>query len=132
MYVASVGSQYRKTRSIDNDLNPVWNESFEFVVDYADGQKLRIECFDKDLVSKDDELGWLVVDLSSVKKKGKIDRWFPLEGCKHGDIRIQVSCIFLPCKREIQVFFTPLDTTFELIEISFISPKFLVRMQIQT
>uniref|UniRef100_A0A1I7XSM8 C2 domain-containing protein n=1 Tax=Heterorhabditis bacteriophora TaxID=37862 RepID=A0A1I7XSM8_HETBA len=46
-----VGSQFLKTRTIDNDLNPVWNEYFEAVV----------------------------------------DQWFPLEGCKHGDLHLKAT-----------------------------------------
>ncbi|GMR42149.1 hypothetical protein PMAYCL1PPCAC_12344 [Pristionchus mayeri] len=85
-----VGSQFFKTRTIDNDLNPVWNETFEAVVDVADGQHLRIECFDEDR-GQDEELGRLNVPLSHIRDKGKLDKWFPLEGCKHGDIHIKAS-----------------------------------------
>jgi Ca2+-dependent lipid-binding protein len=55
----SVGSQFFKTRTIDDDLNPVFNEYFEAVVDQADGQKLRIELFDEDTTGADEELGRL-------------------------------------------------------------------------
>ncbi|GMS89252.1 hypothetical protein PENTCL1PPCAC_11427 [Pristionchus entomophagus] len=85
-----VGSQFFKTRTIDNDLNPVWNETFEAVVDVADGQHLRIECFDEDR-GQDEELGRLNFPLSEIRDKGKVDKWFPLEGCKHGDIHIKAS-----------------------------------------
>ncbi|VDK56120.1 unnamed protein product [Gongylonema pulchrum] len=88
---SAIGSQFYKTRVIDNDLNPVWNEYFEFVVEQANGQKLRMELFDSDTVSSDEELGRLEIDLINIKKNGHIDDWFPLDACKHGDIRIQVS-----------------------------------------
>lgn len=68
-----VGSQFFKTRTIDDDLNPIWNEYFEAVVDQADGQKLRIELFDEDQ-GKDEELGRLSVDLKLVQAKGTIDK----------------------------------------------------------
>lgn len=89
----AVGSQFFKTRTIDNDLNPVWNEYFEAVVDEADGQKLRMELFDEDTAGSDEELGRLSLDLESIKREGSIDKWFPLEGCKHGDIHIKVGHI---------------------------------------
>lgn len=85
-----VGSQFFKTRTIDDDLNPIWNEYFEAVVDQADGQKLRIELFDEDQ-GKDEELGRLSVDLKLVQAKGTIDKWYPLEGCKHGDLHIKAT-----------------------------------------
>ncbi|KAK6011978.1 C2 domain protein [Ostertagia ostertagi] len=127
-----VGSQFLKTRTIDNDLNPVWNEYFEAVVDQAHGQKLRIELFDEDQ-GQDEELGRLSIDLKDIQAKGKrgnvvnvgvfgalsssssphsanvstttlvsrhmlyVDAfgnrltWFPLEGCKHGDLHLKAS-----------------------------------------
>lgn len=86
----SVGSQFYRTKTIHNDLNPVWNEYFEFVVDQADGQKLRIELFDYDKMSNDEELGRLAIDIDNIKKKRNLDDWFPLDACKHGDIHIKV------------------------------------------
>ena len=83
-----------KTRTIDNDLNPVWNEYFEAVVDQADGQKLRIELFDEDQ-GQDEELGRLSLDLSMIRSRGSLDRWFPLEGCKHGDLHIKATWMSL-------------------------------------
>lgn len=50
----SVGSQLYRTKTIDNDLNPVFNEYYEAVVDQASGQKLRIELFDEDRASADE------------------------------------------------------------------------------
>ncbi|CAB3402497.1 unnamed protein product [Caenorhabditis bovis] len=91
-----VGAQFFKTRTIDNDLNPIWNEYFEAVVDQADGQKLRIELFDEDQ-GRDEELGRLSLDLKSVKAKGTIDHWYPLEGCKHGDLHIKATWMDLSC-----------------------------------
>ncbi|VDN02827.1 unnamed protein product [Thelazia callipaeda] len=86
-----VGSQFSKTRIINNNLNPVWNEYFEFVVDQANGQKLRLELFDYDKTSRDEELGRLDIDLNTLKIKGNIDEWFPLDACKHGDIHIKAT-----------------------------------------
>ncbi|CAI2347649.1 unnamed protein product [Caenorhabditis sp. 36 PRJEB53466] len=85
-----VGAQFFKTRTIDDELNPIWNEHFEAVVDQADGQKLRIELFDEDQ-GRDEELGRLCVDLKLVQARGTIDKWYPLEGCKHGDLHIKAT-----------------------------------------
>ena len=87
----SVGSQSFKTRTISNNLNPVWNECFEAVVDVAEVQRLRFELFDEDIGSKDDELGRLSLPLERIKKEGVLNEWFPLEACKHGDLHIKVA-----------------------------------------
>lgn len=68
-----VGSQFFKTQIIKNNLNPVFNECFEAVVDQASGQKLRIELFDEDITSSDEELGYLSIPLDIVQNRGEID-----------------------------------------------------------
>uniref|UniRef100_A0A158R441 Extended synaptotagmin-2 n=1 Tax=Syphacia muris TaxID=451379 RepID=A0A158R441_9BILA len=86
-----VGAQYFKTRTINNNLNPVWNECFEAIVDAVDVQKLRLELFDKDPASKDEELGRLVLPIDMIKRTGTINKWYQLEGCEHGDIHLKAS-----------------------------------------
>ena len=53
----AVGAKEVKTRIINNTVQPVWNETFEMIVDSADGQLLYLDVFDDDPGSKDDELG---------------------------------------------------------------------------
>ncbi|KAE9556463.1 hypothetical protein FO519_000348 [Halicephalobus sp. NKZ332] len=96
-----VGAQIFKTRTINNNLNPIFNEFFEAVVDQADGQKLRIELFDKDTTGSDEELGRLSIPLELVKKAGVLHRWFHLEGCKHGELHLKVSWFNLSTKKEL-------------------------------
>ncbi|KAI1729382.1 c2 domain-containing protein [Ditylenchus destructor] len=90
-----VGAQIYKTKTVNNDLNPVFNECFEAVVDQASGQKLRIELFDEDTAGADEELGRLSIPLEVVKKAGEIERWFHLEGCKHGELKLKVTWLNL-------------------------------------
>lgn len=68
-----VGSQLQKTKTINNDLNPVFNECFEAVVDQASGQKLRIQVYDEDSTGADDELGRLSIPLDVVKSSGEFE-----------------------------------------------------------
>ncbi|RUS77875.1 hypothetical protein EGW08_014349, partial [Elysia chlorotica] len=68
--VLRVGSKSVKTTVKDKTLSPVWNETFEMIVDSADGQLLYIEVFDDDQGSKDDELGRTSMDLSILKEIG--------------------------------------------------------------
>ncbi|XP_031113423.1 synaptotagmin-5-like [Ipomoea triloba] len=46
-----------KTKTIDNNLNPVWNEIFELIAEDKETQSLIIEVFDKDNVGKDERMG---------------------------------------------------------------------------
>jgi len=51
-----------ETAVIQQDLNPVWNESYE-VTDFAQGDSLEFTVWDKDPIKSDDFLG--TVSLSS-------------------------------------------------------------------
>lgn len=46
-----------KTKVINNCVTPVWNQTFEMIVDSADGQLLYVDVMDEDPGSKDDDLG---------------------------------------------------------------------------
>ncbi|BFZ06345.1 hypothetical protein BsWGS_09385 [Bradybaena similaris] len=90
-----VGACQVKTRVINNTLAPVWNQTFEMIVDSADGQFLFIEMFDEDQGNKDDELGRVSFDLAKLKEKAFVDEWLPLEDVKHGMIHIQLTWLWL-------------------------------------
>lgn len=58
--VIKCGSQEFKTRVIDDNLNPVWNETFQFNVDFtsdSQDQYFTVSCFDKNTFAKDAPLG---------------------------------------------------------------------------
>lgn len=44
------------------------------MVDHASGQKLRVEIFDHDTTSADEELGRLSIPLDLVRNSGEIDQ----------------------------------------------------------
>ncbi|KAB5527009.1 hypothetical protein DKX38_020856 [Salix brachista] len=45
-----------KTHVVDNDLNPVWNQTFDLIAEYKETQSLILEVFDKD-IGQDKRLG---------------------------------------------------------------------------
>ncbi|KAI5647331.1 hypothetical protein M9H77_33336 [Catharanthus roseus] len=45
-----------KTNTIENNLNPIWNQTFELIVEDKETQCLTIEVFDKD-IGQDERLG---------------------------------------------------------------------------
>ncbi|CAD5220105.1 unnamed protein product [Bursaphelenchus xylophilus] len=85
-----LGSQLFKTETINNDLNPVFNEYFEAIVDQASVQKLRLNMFDEDTTRQDEELGRLSIPLSYVRKQKLVSKWFHLEACKHGELYVKL------------------------------------------
>ncbi|XP_028992074.1 extended synaptotagmin-3 [Betta splendens] len=89
-----VGDRTLKTKTIKQNLNPIWNEVYEYVVHEAPGQELDIELFDED-TDKDDFLGRFNLDLGEVKKEKEIDKWYPLEGIEKGNIHLKLQWLSL-------------------------------------
>lgn len=90
-----LGGSFFRTKTIDNNLNPKWNEEFEAVVDQSSLQTVRFEVFDEDRTGSDEELGRLSVSTQKIKDEKSIDKWYYLEGCKHGDIRVAFEWLTL-------------------------------------
>ncbi|XP_055342694.1 extended synaptotagmin-2-like [Paramacrobiotus metropolitanus] len=88
--VVKVGAQIFQTQVIKENINPNWSEYFEFIVDQASGQSLEIEVFDKDKGNNDDFLGRLTMDVFPIVKEGTVDKWFRLEDCETGNIRVRL------------------------------------------
>ena len=53
-----------KTTKRASGSNPVWNEDFEFPLDYCQGQSLTVDVFDSDKLSEDELLGSLDIHRS--------------------------------------------------------------------
>ncbi|CDW57006.1 ATP bind 1 and RrnaAD and FPL and C2 domain conta ining protein [Trichuris trichiura] len=84
----SVGCQIHKTKTIDNDLNPVWNEQFDAIVELSSGQRLEVEVYDEDPGAQDEVLGNVELSLDHVREKRFISDWFQLGGVKHGNLNL--------------------------------------------
>ncbi|XP_053153668.1 extended synaptotagmin-1 isoform X2 [Hemicordylus capensis] len=76
--VVRVGTQVFTSKVIDEDLNPKWNETYEFIVHEVPGQELEVELFDKD-PDQDDFLGRMKLDFGEVLKAHVLEEWFPLQ-----------------------------------------------------
>ncbi|XP_068512256.1 ras GTPase-activating protein 4-like isoform X1 [Anas acuta] len=58
---------------------PRWNESFEFELPEPAGEKLCVEVWDWDLVSKNDFLGKVVFSVQGLRVAGRQEGWFRLQ-----------------------------------------------------
>ena len=83
--VLSLGLQTRKSSIKKKTLNPQYNENFSFSWDGKD--RLKIEIFDHDDLSKDDHMGVADIDLEFLKKNHEksIKCCVPVNHRKHRD-----------------------------------------------
>eukprot|EP01111_Echinosteliopsis_oligospora_P004480 TRINITY_DN172_c0_g1_i2.p1 TRINITY_DN172_c0_g1~~TRINITY_DN172_c0_g1_i2.p1 ORF type:complete len:161 (-),score=36.17 TRINITY_DN172_c0_g1_i2:568-1050(-) len=78
------GSEY-KTKTIDNNLNPVWNESFNMSCSDPSTDILRIKVKDSDPI-KDDIIGTVDIPLSHLQ--GAKNEWFNLQPHNTGSVHL--------------------------------------------
>ncbi|KAL9669598.1 hypothetical protein QQ045_007145 [Rhodiola kirilowii] len=81
-----------KTRVVNDSLNPVWNQTFDFVVEDALHDMLILEIFDHDTFGKD-HMGRCILTLTKVIMEGEYKDSFPLDGAKSGKINVSLKGI---------------------------------------
>jgi Ca2+-dependent lipid-binding protein len=81
-----------------NDLNPIWNEHFEFIVEDADTQSVTVKIYDDDGIQESDLIGCVQVSLKDLQPGKVKDVWLKLvkdlEIQRDKKDRGQVSSIF--------------------------------------
>ncbi|XP_058050618.1 extended synaptotagmin-3 isoform X1 [Ahaetulla prasina] len=94
-----VGLVQLRSKTVQRDLNPIWNEIFEFVVHEVPGQDLEVDIYDED-PDKDDFLGSLVINLVDVMKDRIVDEWFPLSKIASGHVHLKLEWFSLVTNQE--------------------------------
>ena len=68
-----------KTTKRNSGSNPVWNEDFEFPIDFVEDQIMTVSIYDSDKLSEDEYLGTVELELETIKESQFQDVWFDLE-----------------------------------------------------
>ncbi|NXT99619.1 ESYT3 protein, partial [Buphagus erythrorhynchus] len=89
-----VGTVQYRSKTVSRDLNPVWNETFEFVVHEVPGQDLEVDLYDED-PDKDDFMGSLLISLVDVMNDRTVDEWFPLSKTTSGHVHLKLEWLSL-------------------------------------
>ncbi|KAK8340451.1 hypothetical protein V6Z11_A08G102700 [Gossypium hirsutum] len=88
-----------KTRVVNDSLNPVWNQTFDFVVEDGLHDMLILEVWDHDTFGKD-YMGRCILTLTRVILEGEYKDCMPLEGAKSGKLNINLKWMPQPIFRD--------------------------------
>ncbi|KAK9055129.1 hypothetical protein SSX86_026211 [Deinandra increscens subsp. villosa] len=78
LYIRPLRSRTKTSKIIDNDLNPVWNEHFEFVVEDISTQHLTVKIYDDDGLQLSELIGCAQFKLSELDPGKVKDVWLKL------------------------------------------------------
>ncbi|XP_029409590.1 extended synaptotagmin-3 isoform X2 [Nannospalax galili] len=95
----SIGLQHFRSRTIYRNLNPTWNEVYEFMVYEVPGQDLEVDLYDED-TDRDDFLGSLQICLGDVMKNRVVDEWFVLNDTTSGRLHLRLEWLSLLTDQE--------------------------------
>ncbi|GLT77142.1 hypothetical protein SLA2020_487540 [Shorea laevis] len=79
-----------KTRVVNDTLNPVWNQTFDFVVEDALHEMLILEVWDHDTFKKE-KIGKCIMTLTRVLLEGEVQDNFSLDGTQSGRISLHIK-----------------------------------------
>ncbi|KAI6680228.1 hypothetical protein NL676_034109 [Syzygium grande] len=88
-----------KTRVLNDVLNPVWNQTFDIVVEDGLHDMLVIEVWDHDTFGKN-KIGKCIMTLTRVILEGEVRDTFPLDGAKSGKVNLHLKWTAQPVFRD--------------------------------
>lgn len=88
-----------KTRVLNETLNPVWNQTFDFLVEDALHELLMLEVYDHDTIGKN-FIGRCIMTLTRVLMEGDFCDTFPLDETKSGKLSLNLKWTPKPIIRD--------------------------------
>ncbi|KAL3650690.1 Synaptotagmin-4 [Castilleja foliolosa] len=82
--------QKNKTRVLNDTLNPVWNQTFDFVVEDALHELLMLEVYDHDTFGKE-KMGRCTMTLTRAIIEGEFTDSFNVDGAKSGKLNLHLK-----------------------------------------
>ncbi|KAF8400598.1 hypothetical protein HHK36_013897 [Tetracentron sinense] len=119
LYVRPLRDRMKTSKTINNQLNPVWNEHFEFIVEDTSTQHLVVKIFDDEGVQASELIGCAQVRLKDLEPGKVKDVWLKLvkdlEVQRDNKNRGQVHLELLYCPIDMENGFTnPFAPTFSM------------------
>ena len=81
----------QKTTTINNNQNPIWNQTFVLPVSNSESELLKIKVWDNDPMSFDDEIGEVDIPLFSLQNGVPKNDWFQLSPAKGGAVHLIIT-----------------------------------------
>ncbi|KAK4604515.1 hypothetical protein RGQ29_012843 [Quercus rubra] len=110
LYVRPIPDRMKTSKTINNDLNPIWNEHFEFVVEDASTQHLVVKVYDDEGLQGSELIGCAQVLLRDLQPGKVKDVWLKLvkdlEVQRDNKNRGQVQLELLYCPSGMENGFT--------------------------
>ncbi|KAL0904774.1 hypothetical protein M5K25_026924 [Dendrobium thyrsiflorum] len=78
LYIRPLRDRIKRSKTINNDLNPIWNEHFEFVVEDPTTQQLTVKIYDDEGVQASEYIGGVIVRLKDLQPGKVKDVWLKL------------------------------------------------------
>uniref|UniRef100_A0A0D3GYP4 Synaptotagmin-5 n=4 Tax=Oryza TaxID=4527 RepID=A0A0D3GYP4_9ORYZ len=78
LYIRPLQDKMKKSKTINNDLNPIWNEHYEFVVEDTSTQRLTVKIYDDEGLQASELIGCARVDLSDLQPGKVKEVWLDL------------------------------------------------------
>ncbi|KAH7671919.1 Enolase-like N-terminal protein [Dioscorea alata] len=78
LYIRPIHDRMKRSKTINNDLNPIWNEHFEFIVEDASTQRFIVKIYDDEGVQASELIGCAQVLLKDLQPGKVKDVWLKL------------------------------------------------------
>ncbi|OAY78537.1 Synaptotagmin-5 [Ananas comosus] len=78
LYIRPLRDRIKKSKTINNDLNPIWNEHYEFIVEDSSTQHLTVKIYDDEGIQKSELIGCARVSLRDLEPGKVKDVWLNL------------------------------------------------------
>ncbi|XP_066398161.1 synaptotagmin-5-like isoform X2 [Miscanthus floridulus] len=78
LYICPLREKTKKSKTINNDLDPIWNEHYEFVVEDISTQHLTVKIYDDEGLQASEIIGCARVDLADLQPGKVKDLWLDL------------------------------------------------------
>ena len=100
----TIGAEKFSTSIKPSTLNPVWNETFELLLEESRNRNVDITAYDRDrLPSRDESLGKQSWSLGKLIETGYQDVWIGLDDVKSGKIHLQMTwCSLNSCADSVK------------------------------